>query len=482
MAAKDLAVPVARLQNPTAGALRRASEVQRADGPFYCVRCFEQLSLKRGSQRVAHFSHRPECFCRPDADDDGASGGGGESFQHATAKRLVAEALHRCTFDARCPQCRRSVRSTAFADVARFRAEVEFVHRPFRLDVGVIAIEHGRPCAAIEVFHRHRVQDEKRAALERDGISVIEVRADRVLTAFETNERQPRISYDLPSACDACRKEAERASWKRKRPCLVCEKWLEQTQVTPVTPPVGHSYRSAYLCSECMPRFRLCCTCLRSSISSTPLVGNRNERCGECVAYDARWICAATAACDAGAYGDMGRLLAARPDWCDDSRIRQRYAHWTTKWQTCCRLLIARHRAKLRRRQMLELLKRLLETERRRAAEDTALRKRLAEAAKVAIETCATAAPPSTKTQFVAPLFRGQNCPPPKLCDNSTWFVPSVAPASIDSAAGKGKRKRGCLSKNESFLKRNESNIACFKAGVCKEQQRTLREFFGTKK
>lgn len=62
-----------------------ATEVQRDDGPFHCPECEEELILKAGRVKVAHFAHLPNSDC--------SYAGLPESAEHIEAKLEIYEAL-----------------------------------------------------------------------------------------------------------------------------------------------------------------------------------------------------------------------------------------------------------------------------------------------------------------------------------------------------------------------------------------------------
>src|SRR6266699_6573374 len=61
-----------------------AWEATRADGPFYCPECHEEVVLKKGTIKEHHFAHLPPSDC---------TYGVGESGEHREAKRANYEAL-----------------------------------------------------------------------------------------------------------------------------------------------------------------------------------------------------------------------------------------------------------------------------------------------------------------------------------------------------------------------------------------------------
>ena len=62
-----------------------AMEARKDDGPFFCPQCDEELILKQGRVKIAHFSHFPDSTC--------TYAGEPESAEHVAAKLEIYEAL-----------------------------------------------------------------------------------------------------------------------------------------------------------------------------------------------------------------------------------------------------------------------------------------------------------------------------------------------------------------------------------------------------
>ncbi|CAM9091330.1 unnamed protein product [Laminaria digitata] len=78
------------LHIPTAQTVPSCS---KAEGPFTCLECSQNLVLKQGKIKVFHFAHRhlsPDCS------------GGGESALHKAAKLLVEKYSSRLVFTGKC--------------------------------------------------------------------------------------------------------------------------------------------------------------------------------------------------------------------------------------------------------------------------------------------------------------------------------------------------------------------------------------------
>ncbi len=62
-----------------------AMEAHKDDGPFHCPQCEEELILKQGRVKIAHFAHLPNSVC--------SYAGTPESAEHSNVKLEIYEAL-----------------------------------------------------------------------------------------------------------------------------------------------------------------------------------------------------------------------------------------------------------------------------------------------------------------------------------------------------------------------------------------------------
>jgi len=62
-----------------------AKEAHKESGPYHCLECSEEVFLKRGSVKIAHFAHFPNSLC-PYAGEP-------ESILHSNVKLEIYDAL-----------------------------------------------------------------------------------------------------------------------------------------------------------------------------------------------------------------------------------------------------------------------------------------------------------------------------------------------------------------------------------------------------
>jgi hypothetical protein len=232
-------IPVAMREEN--GELLSAKFSTKSDGPFVCFDCGEQLVLKLGKSRVAHFSHMRGSQCN----------GGGESLQHRYAKHILATTLPRWSFMKNCPRCECPYTRTGPMDYQfkEHSAVEELAVGPYKIDVGVVQSE--KCVAAVEVYHTHKVDIEKRQYLLAYGIPLIEVVAQHIIGCYE--EEIYLATFDSTVPCTSCSEEVRKKTFaKQNRPCYDCKTWRPIDTLERFVPPETHPYPIAYRCSMCV--------------------------------------------------------------------------------------------------------------------------------------------------------------------------------------------------------------------------------------
>lgn len=159
------------------GTLARATTAPKGAAHHYaCLDCGARVTLRRGPERAAHFAHHEPTNCT------------GEGVIHHAAKLELARALrereHPLTLHVPCswPGCDHTVALPfdlimgPHTDVVVEYTETFSTGSVYRLDVATLL--HGARQAGFEVYHRHRVPEEKR----RSGLSNwVEIHAEPLL-------------------------------------------------------------------------------------------------------------------------------------------------------------------------------------------------------------------------------------------------------------------------------------------------------------
>lgn len=185
----DLAVPLAFSESLGLAVL---PNVAKSDGPFKCLECDAQLVLRQGNVRQYHFAHSSKSRC-----------GGGEGILHKAAKHWFAKSINVATVVAKCCGC--GADHTVWKSPGQCLAEEELACKvegaiKYRIDVAVLAEADHKLMASVEVFHTHRISDEKRAYLSGLG-PVFEIRAfNPVSNGFSTTF----ACADPAGWCDLC--------------------------------------------------------------------------------------------------------------------------------------------------------------------------------------------------------------------------------------------------------------------------------------
>ena len=146
-------------------------------GPLKCIGCNETMYFRRKHKRKMNntefhvrctFVHKNENVC--------------ESYQHKTAKKIIATTLPlwKFTFE-ECTRCNAK-------KVVQFKhnnaiEEVSFYK--FKLDVGIFFNKN--VIGAVEIFHTHRVDEEKKLYLD-SNILWVELSASEVVDCFQQKD------------------------------------------------------------------------------------------------------------------------------------------------------------------------------------------------------------------------------------------------------------------------------------------------------
>lgn len=147
-----------------------SAETAQKGSLFVCAGCSDELILRRGDQRRAHFAHKAgAAVCAP------------ESALHRFAKQTVKRRLEVALSQGspypirwQCECCRH----WHHGDIAKRTQEVLIERRfeGFRPDLLLIA-GTGKPRAAIEIVVSHSLEAETREMYERTGLPVVLYRA-----------------------------------------------------------------------------------------------------------------------------------------------------------------------------------------------------------------------------------------------------------------------------------------------------------------
>lgn len=162
-------------------------------GHFLCIDCKSDVFIRRGSQRIWHFSHHTDQETKqcPHAN-------GGETREHYDAKHFIAKNISRCAFTVeKCPTCSRQKNFVGRSiHVHKCAAEVEKrIQGTKRVaDVAVIHPANGKCVAAIEILHTHATDADKRRDCAMQGIPILEVSTDQVQQVQQSSSSSDKYS------------------------------------------------------------------------------------------------------------------------------------------------------------------------------------------------------------------------------------------------------------------------------------------------
>lgn len=158
-------------------------ERKYSKGYFHCIDCGNDVFVRRGKKRSWHFAHYHEEDAKkcPHAN-------GGETKDHYNAKHFVAKNIGICKFAVeRCPNCMKRKyfvgrHQGKLQHIDECMAEVEMRIPGTQRIADVAAVNRctGKIVAAIEIFHTHEVDADKRSECARLGVPILEVTTEEV--------------------------------------------------------------------------------------------------------------------------------------------------------------------------------------------------------------------------------------------------------------------------------------------------------------
>jgi len=162
-----------------------------------CPKCSDQVTLRRGDVRVAHFAHQPGTNCSP------------ESATHKIAKLLVTQAINlnalgsdqAITIKTGCEHCGCSVTRTIPPGTFTGAKEEVAVGNYW---VDVAGYNGAKIALSVEIRHTHAVGEEKAGSL--DGFWVELNAADVIANPFNWTPLASKLKAIL---CEPCKKQVK---------------------------------------------------------------------------------------------------------------------------------------------------------------------------------------------------------------------------------------------------------------------------------
>ena len=134
----------------------------------------------------------------------------GETIQHRAAKHAITTYDFKYVYS--CPDCDNDVQVSIprITETGGVREEQQwgFQGKQYALDVGFLDA-NGRVCAAVEIWHTHKIPEHKQKALTDAGVAWVEVRSREVLDAVQKNHDRVPIARCAVVRCPQCETAAQ---------------------------------------------------------------------------------------------------------------------------------------------------------------------------------------------------------------------------------------------------------------------------------
>lgn len=191
--------------------------LSKTSSPYICLECKEPLQTKMGKVLSHHFSHFGNSKC---------GGGGPESLFHILGKETIKKYLSKLRFyDCSEYKCKKTISFTNHTCI------IEYYHKSMFLDCGIFD-ENGKLVYAIEIYHKHQVDDRKLEKLKNCSLPMKELVAkDMLYSCYGSRDPEEILKNKLQlqenviflqpygnSRCDSCElKEQKRKELLRLR-------------------------------------------------------------------------------------------------------------------------------------------------------------------------------------------------------------------------------------------------------------------------
>jgi hypothetical protein len=203
-------------------------------GHFFCIDCGNDVFVRRGQKKVWHFAH----YCE-EAAKKCPHANGGETKEHYDAKHFIASNIHRCVFAVE--KCTACMKRRFFVGRRCDEGNHQHIHECIAevekripgtkrvADVAAMNSKSGNVVAAIEVFHTHETDSDKRKECAALGIPVLEVTTMEVQRAQAYDaSRKPRLvqmatTNMLNKRCAECAMRREKMN--ELKSIIEYEKW-----------------------------------------------------------------------------------------------------------------------------------------------------------------------------------------------------------------------------------------------------------------
>jgi hypothetical protein len=315
---KKLLIPIARDRN---GDIVLAYKAKKEEGPFTCIEHKDEiLILKQGKIKRQHFSHKSK------GGGHGCQSSNSESWQHYTAKFIMAREISNITLTPKCVDCDDGCFNSKVSFLASHQGKVEYniEGTKYRVDVAVLN-DNAELHSIVEILYTHAVDNEKFSTLDKiTAGKIYEVKAKDILKVWQ-EDHAPIMNFMCTvensriNRCVACIK-------KRKRTCANCYTWKDIDDLYKINPTQYSKWNVDFSCDNCLSH---CPSCNDPTVKSQV---QRWCRCRNCNDYERSWENDVDSCLTSNNQeNNAGELLLRAPEWKRNS----------TKYQNLCDLQIS---------------------------------------------------------------------------------------------------------------------------------------------
>ena len=191
-----------------------------------CPVCNNRLML-RSKNKVQHFAHV------------GVSTHHGETLTHFAAKNAIAMFASQTRFQEACSTCGGIIQEFTLDGLKQGQVEVAigaYVVDVFFADANIV----------VEICHTHPVEKQKWEFLIENVQEIIEVNAQQVLDAVQTQTFTIRCKRAYSKLCSNC-------DWEHRSTCSFCCRTVSKNYLTPI--------QTTMCCMDCAKNVRVCSRC-----------------------------------------------------------------------------------------------------------------------------------------------------------------------------------------------------------------------------
>lgn len=155
---------------------------------YYCYDCDEELIPKKGKIKIHHYAHKSKNKCT------------GESWQHKYCKKIIGQYLPNLHFEYKCENCS----TQNHYEFNNHICTEEWTYQSYIFDLALH--ENNNIDTAIEIYHKHKTEQNKMFDIIYQGIKFIEVSTHEVLSKIENilQNKNTNLKCMKTLICEKC--------------------------------------------------------------------------------------------------------------------------------------------------------------------------------------------------------------------------------------------------------------------------------------